>query len=738
MHHEPLTSAGRSNLVLSAAAQSVRSRQLIDELRSKCSDWLQDSLESGLAHFGKSLHVLANSSLTHLDQQACLDTHTRLVDGRGAFEQKFIASIAQAFERIGRHPPESAAAEPRTLSLTDTVTQDLDTALDQLVARSKARSGQQLVELGYRMAVLLGSSPLESGELPVGPQAMAHAFRDACGTLKMPVEHELLLLQSLETSLIDELASLHALANSHLCEAGILRGLRPFVLPNDKARNDIHDRNAKTSVESASTASWRGEPAEYGASSPGAPTAQQAKSAEPAEEGTVSDEQLQRALAALQEHFLQVDERTWFELNQPKRLREELLLQLNIRRSGQSKPADLSAGQEATLQMIVHLFAKIARQLPQTPDAQALLYKLQLPLLRMALVDPGFVDKHEHPARLVLGRIAEIAHDWLDDASESPNRELRIDLEALIVHASHAAPDTAVYLNLHKAIEQRMTRLKQETHLTEKQAVDGMRGLESLEAARVRVTELLGPLVVAAPQQKGPPADLFRAWSDVLSLALLRHGEDSAAFRNRMYATEQMLGMWPQHDPEMLQQEVRMGLRQIGVLEAEIHQLVHELVEPGHAVPGLVASHGNGSVADKASSLFQTTPATDASWAAPPSSRAAGSRISVQGADAEVRRIHRHLCSLPVGIWFEFIGAAGINGMLRRLAWYSPLTGHSLFVTRSGHRAQELGELELAQAIASGRARELAPVREDLVGDAWRTVTDSQAPNPPTSYQSSG
>ncbi|MGB8635109.1 MAG: DUF1631 family protein [Rhodanobacteraceae bacterium] len=737
MNHESSTSAGRSNHAPLSAAQSARSRQLIEELRGKCTEWLQDSLASGLAHFAKDLHDLADSSLDHLEQQSCVDTCTRLVDGSEAFEQRFIASIAQTFERMGRQASESPASAPRTLSLIDTITQDLDTALDQLVARSKARSGQQLVELGFRMAVLLGSSPLESGELPVGPQAMAHAFRDACGTLKMPVEHELLLLQSLETSLINELASLHALANGYLCEAGILRGLRPFVLPNDKARNDIHDRNAKTSVESESTASRRDEPAEYGASFPGAPTAQQAKSAEPAEEGTVSDEQLQRALAALQEHFLQVGERTWFELNQPKRLREELLLQLNIRRSGQGKPVDLSAGQGATLQMIVRLFATISRQLPQTPDALALLYNLQLPLLRMALVEPDFFDKHEHPARMVLGRIAEIAHDWLGDDSESPNRELRIDLEALIVHASRAVPDKTVYLSLLQAIERRLARLKQETQRAEKQEVDGMRGLESLEAARIRAAELLATLVAASPQQAALSTHLFRAWSDVLSLAVLRNGEDSGAFRNRMRVTEQMLGIRPVRDTDMLQQEVKMELRQIGMLETEIDQLVRELIESGHAAQGVAAAQAGDSPADCTSSLFQAKGMNHPSWTVPQSSHAADPSIPGQGVDPEILRIHRHLRSLPLGVWFEFMGSAGTDGIPRRLAWYSPLTGHSLFVTRSGRRAQELGELQLAQAIACGRVRELETVREDVVGDAWRIVSSDQDQHPTRNHPSS-
>lgn len=740
MQHEPSSSGVSADTNRFATAGSARTKQLIGELRTKCGTWLHDPLERGLAHFDRHLQDLATASRSHLDQQSYLDTRARLHEHRQAFDRQFVASIDLAFDRLGARPVKTAAPALQTLSLLDTMTHDLDAALDQLVARSKVRGGPQLVELGYRMAALLGTAPMESGELPVGPQAMARAFRDASSALKVPTAHELLLLQSLESSLIDELASLHALANGHLRDAGILPGLRPFALPRHPERQSGTRNPPDTPVQPEPSVNHRTAPDADRNDLPG-PTARapdKPAAAGASADGVIGDDQLQAALAALQEHFSQVDERTWFELSQPKRLREELRLQLNVRRSARDGPVDLTSGQHDTLETIVRLFATIAQQLPQTRDAQSLLYDLQLPLLRVALLDPGFFERHEHPARQVLGRIAEIARDWLDDSDESPNHELRIDLEALIVHAGRAAPDAAVYEALLGDIERRVARLQDETRLAEDQQVDAMRGLEHLEKARHRATELLAGRVAASPRKRELLARLHPAWFDVLSLTLLRNGEDSTIFRSQLHATEQVLGSRPLDNLDMLQQELTLGLRQIGMPADEIDQVVRQMVHAGRTAQRPPASHADNATKDVGPDRAAARATNDAPEAGPQTDEVDAFGAAVKGTSPEVLRIHRHLRTLPAGVWFEFTSLPGTQVAQHRLAWYSPMTGHSLFVTRSGRRALELGELELAQAIASGHARELTTTRENVVDQAWRIVTRGQGRQPPTSHRGGG
>ena len=103
-------------------------------------------------------------------------------------------------------------------------------------------------------------------------------------------------------------------------------------------------------------------------------------------------EELQIALATLQAHLSEVNEQACFDLNRPQRLREELPIQLNVGRPSQATRSSLSSEQDRTVELIVRLFGQIAWQLPPTSDAQTLLWELQLPMLRMALIDHGFCE----------------------------------------------------------------------------------------------------------------------------------------------------------------------------------------------------------------------------------------------------------------------------------------------------------------------------------------------------------
>jgi hypothetical protein len=86
-------------------------------------------------------------------------------------------------------------------------------------------------------------------------------------------------------------------------------------------------------------------------------------------------------------------------------------------------------------------------------------------------------------------------------------------------------------------------------------------------------------------------------------------------------------------------------------------------------------------------------------------------------------RIHNRLRQLPFGSWFEFTDPATGEVSRRKLAWFSPVTGKSLFVTRRGLRGEEMNLRELARAVASGQVREMPPQRDGLLDRAWHSLT---------------
>jgi hypothetical protein len=699
-----------------------RSRRLLGELRALCSDWLHKPLLRTLDHFDTCLHQQAGRSLSHLDQANFQATRQLLMQERQTFDQRFIASIDQAFDQLGQPSTEPAARASQTLSLLDTTEHELTTSLDQLVARSEARGGAQLLELGYRLAALIAAAPLDGAAVPIGPQAMAKAFSDASRTLKLPSEHELLLLQSLESSLIQELTSLHELANAHLQGDGILPDLRPFALPRATPRRP---RSTEQPASPMTVQPLSEQPPAEVSEMPDQPLkrstwASTLPRAHIAARGTVSNAELQVASSALQDYLVKADEQARRALQDPQRLREELLIQLNVGRSGDASHTTLSTEQDDALEMIARLFAQMAQQLPPSREAQTLLGNLQLPMLREALDDPRFFEQHEHPARKMLGRVAEIARDWLDDANGEIDRALRTKLDVLIERAGRESSRAHQYIGLLDDIEQYLTQLQHRTEVAERRQIEAMQGLERLEQARHRTVELLTLRFAPSSAHRRRLDQLDRAWADVLALTLLRHGDQSEIFGTMMVVTDQLLGALPVGNRDKLQHEVDAGLRQIGLHGDEATRVAQRLINARHAEPGRVADAADA--ADSASPGRGDSPGrqrqtdgefTDDTLAKP---------------SAEVLSIHRHLRTLPVGGWFEFVDPSGERGKRRRLIWYSSLTGHSLFVTRSGQRAEEFDQLQLAQEISRGHIREVVVTQdEDVLNHAWHIVAEQLA-----------
>src|SRR5690606_24657935 len=137
-------------------------QRLVDEIRGLCATWLHEPLRACLGDFDRRLHDKSDRTRSHVDQQRYLATRQTLLQGRQAFEERFVASIDRAFAQIGTLTTPSTAKKPvLTLSLLDAVEHELTAALDQLVARNEARNGPLLVELSYRLAVLVAAPPLE-------------------------------------------------------------------------------------------------------------------------------------------------------------------------------------------------------------------------------------------------------------------------------------------------------------------------------------------------------------------------------------------------------------------------------------------------------------------------------------------------------------------------------------------------------------------------------------------------
>jgi hypothetical protein len=436
---------------------------------------------------------------------------------------------------------------------------------------------------------------------------------------------------------------------------------------------------------------------------------------------SATPQELQLALDALQLHVSDVADQARRELLSAQALRDELLTQLNTGRPEGSAPMHLTDEQGDTVELVAMLFEQLDRQVHHESNAHSLLGDLQLPLLRMAVADQGFFNQREHPARKLLGLVAEAANDWLDGPEGDVDRSLEAKINQLVDRARREPPSTGLYTSLLADIEHHLGLLNRKAQIAERRQVEAMQGRERLEQARHRAAELMTERFEKCNPRGLLRTLLERAWSDVLALTLLRHGEDSEAFSHRLRITDQLLSQQPVADRNLLQAEVESGLQQIGMHADEAVQVAQRLlgISPGASTTSEAAT--TTELALKLKQRQRLGEHASAETAAPAPAPAAPT--PPPSPESPERRIRQRLRQLPFGSWFEFIDPNNGGITQRKLAWYSPVTGNCLFVTRRGLRSQEMTLEQLAHEMACGRVREMPPVKENLLDRAWHALT---------------
>ncbi len=664
-----------------SARWPTHAQRLLDATLRLCIDHLHEPLRACLGQFETQLFALADHAHQFGDQQQLFAFRERLLQDHAALEERFLDQLTRKFEQIDdttTADTDNPGNTWHTLALLDPVEQELATTLEQLGTRGEGRHGNVLYELGYRIAVLVGAPPLEGEALPFGPHALVQAFHAASLPLELPLEHL----------------------------AGRPHALAPEPAPLD-AEENRHAATPSAPIEVLE--SLRNLLAQQRASAGASPHPSMAERA-------ASTDELQTALSALQQHLGQVTDQASRELRSAARLREELLAQLNAGKSADAPRTQLSGEQGDTVELVAMLFEQLGKQLQHGGSANALLGNLQLPVLRMAVADHGFFEQHEHPARQLLDTVTAAANDWLDGSDDDASRLLASKLEHLVTRASEEPPSNGLYAMLLTDIEHHLALLNRKAKAAESRHIEAAQGRERLDAARHRAAEVMAERFALSPPRGLLRALLDRAWSDVLALTLLRHGEDSEAFADQLAITDQLLGRLPMGDRKQLQQDVEAGLQQIGMHTEEAIQVAQRLL----GVPVADSGVDQPSTTDLALRLKQHQRLGEATGGETPAPAASA---SAEPPDPREILVGRHLRQLPFGTWFEFDVAAGGAAVRRKLAWYSPMSGRCLLVTRRGQRTDDLTLAQLAHEIANGRVHEAQPQRGSLLDRAWRSLT---------------
>jgi hypothetical protein len=200
-----------------------------------------------------------------------------------------------------------------------------------------------------------------------------------------------------------------------------------------------------------------------------------------------------------------------------------------------------------------------------------------------------------------------------------------------------------------------------------------------------------------------------------MALTALRHGEDSDTWKQQLGVAGRLIAI--ARDPRApvpidaaeLKSEVENALAQVGYQADESAAIAQRLVDP------------NSGSDDDAASRTELTMRLKARARLGADQAGGKGAIKVDLTPAEKAQ-YEQLKHVPFGSWFEFTTNQQGDRVRRRLSWFSPLTGHVLFVN---HRGQKVGDHTLdglARLMVRGEARRVEEEKGSMIDRAWNSV----------------
>lgn len=391
-------------------------------------------------------------------------------------------------------------------------------------------------------------------------------------------------------------------------------------------------------------------------------------------------------------------------------LHNALLAQM---RADHGAQAALTVKDNDTFDLLDMLYGQIQREVRPDAAAADLLARLQVPVARAALADPAFFVRDQHPARELLNAVAEAGANWLGEDDVDPQLVQKLD-RAVDQVVSDYQGDAAVFEAANEEIQQHFRALAHKAELAERRHVEAARGKERLEAAKQQAGTSIEQLCAQAEPPRFVQSLLKQAWSDVLTLTLLRHGEGSEQWQQREQETARIAEVTCQPPGSApgdadLGAQLETALAQVGYHQDEAAAIARRLSTPGGE--------------DDSSSRTELTARIRAR-----------TRLGEQAEGSEARKVaplarsvgeedcYRQLRSLPFGTWFEF--TTNQQGDLRRqrLSWYSLLTDNALFVNPRGQKVGEHSLDGLARLMAHGQVRIVNEDKSRLIDRAWQAT----------------
>jgi Protein of unknown function (DUF1631) len=742
------------------------------------------SFASSLDRVGDLLIARAERSDVREEQALCLDARAVLTsDGpklMADFERQLRHLVDERMAGKEEHKADFAHVDAKKLTLVDTSAMDESVLSGNIVRVVENQCESELRELNRTIGYLLGRPDLETAANPLAPMTIVDAFTEALHGIGGDQRVKLTILKELNQTSLGDINEIYADLNRHLENLKVVPKQRSSIfhraVPADRAAAGGDGRlappaAATTGAEidlmallqrlvgagvirgsapqmpaglspggvqvgslgeaSAAAGYTLTGPAFAGAgSSPfGMPAGGYGYGAGQATPAVgpfggpriLVTPELADALGRLQHG------ETGFEFAgvplQFSGLQQDMH---NVLRDLQESPLGARANQlEAmTIELVAMLFDFIFETTDLPDSIKALIGRLQIPVLKAAMLDGAFFSKKSHPSRLMVNALARAGIGWSPTMGHDDPLYRKIES---IVHRvlDDFTDDIGLFDTLREDLEAFLAAEEKTAEVNIQSTAEELNQRDRLEIAQMVARSEIEKRLLEHPAPNFLAAFLRDKWQATLIQLYLQEGEESEAWNSALSTLDDLVwSVQPKRATDDRKKLVAMLRNLLRRLHGGLHNIAWEAGEREQFMTNLVAAHAAAVKASLASAPVPTTAVAEAAAAAAEEAAAKGDVDTAAKARALANamapapppplpepapevvqdRFAEIASSLERGMWVEFEGDDG-QLAFAKLAWVSPLRGTYLFTNRQGQKAVSLTADELAERFRNDRAR---------------------------------
>lgn len=637
---------------------------------------------------------------------------------REAVAEAYLAHIAQCFRDLTpergpeRQPGRENAVD--TLDLVDLDEFENSLAVNRLIGAGRERHGPALECLTLRLAQLVGADPLAL-RLPVHVTELSKALHLSLRDRHISHDVTPRIFEVFQRDFIKPLDSFYAPLNQVLVNAGVLPGLeeeirtkgsvlerRAAEAAGRRTPRPSRERPAPNGVAEKAGEPTRREP-EAAGDDTGAPMApevlyqsvidalnfrrefESGEGAAPGGERLADTDSVVDALASLQH-----DPGLRGELSERGSL-SAYLADNSDRIKALEGTGGLTPDSLNQLDLVDNLFNTIRSQLDLSQRLRPALGELQVPLAKLALLEPRFFLDDSHAARAVVDKLSQLAV-----SGNFPNKTLEERVATIIdgivdqYDRDSGVFDTALS-HIDKLVEQQSSAHARNVE----RVVKTQEGQERLRRSRTQVDEAIRERL-DAPEAPAVLLDLIeKGWRDLLVLTHLKDGPDSDAWRDHL-RTLDLLAEWLNEQKEDSAEDmtVQRGLESDPFVDMLEQQITSEL--PANVELETVFAELREVLAGEKAVLSRSV--GEDGFATPESPRQFRQRLAKT---QRLRRWVERVEQLEPGTRLSYRDRQGERRRME-LAWVNPDRDRFIFVNERGQKIADMNSVQLARLLSRG------------------------------------